>query len=175
MSDQAPVSAHVDLQVARGSDDVPPLASFRRWVSAATRGRLDEAEVSVRVVGAVEGRRLNQAYRGKDRPTNVLAFPAELPADIGLSMLGDLVICAEVVTAEAAEQGKAVEAHWAHLVVHGTLHLMGFDHQTEAEASAMERAEIQILDALGYPDPYNFDADSGDRQGSVYETGSDDV
>ncbi len=179
MSDPSPTGglpaadAQVDLQVANDTRDVPVPGAFRRWVAAAVAGRRAAAEVSVRVVGAAEGRRLNRDYRGKDRPTNVLAFPAELPAELGLPMLGDLVICSEVVAREAAQQGKPSEAHWAHLVVHGTLHLLGFDHETEAQAADMERAEIQILDALGYPDPYAFEADNGKRRDSVQRTDSD--
>jgi probable rRNA maturation factor len=170
-----PAAAVVDLQLASGTGEVPAPARFREWVAAAATGRRDAVEVSVRIVGAAEGRRLNRDYRGKDRPTNVLAFPAELSPELGLPLIGDLVICAEVVGREAAEQAKPVDAHWAHLVVHGTLHLLGFDHRTEAEAAVMEREEIQILDALGYPDPYEYEAGHRNRREPVDETGSDDV
>jgi probable rRNA maturation factor len=165
----------VDLQVANGTGDVPSPGAFRRWIVAALAGRRVAAEVGIRVVGVAEGRRLNRDYRGKDRPTNVLAFPTDLPGELGLPMLGDLVICSEVVAREAAEQGKPAEAHWAHLVVHGALHLLGYDHQTEAQAAEMERTEIQILDALGYPDPYAPEAGNGKRMDSVEGAGSDDV
>jgi probable rRNA maturation factor len=164
----------VDLQVAKGIDGVPRVAQLRTWVAAAAAGRVPTAEVSIRVVGAAEGRRLNRDFRGKDAPTNVLAFPAELAPELGLPMLGDLVICAEVLAREATLQGKPAEAHWAHLVVHGTLHLLGFDHQTEDEASRMESEEIQILERLGYPDPYMPTAEHGERRDPVGRTGSDD-
>jgi len=164
----------VELQVARGVGDVPRAGLLRRWVGAATAGRVAAAEVGIRVVGADEGRRLNREYRGQDRPTNVLAFPAELPPELGLPMLGDLVICAEVVVREAVEQGKSPEAHWAHLVVHGTLHLLGLDHRTETEAARMEAVEIQILQGLGYPDPYTPVNEHGETGHPVGETGSDD-
>lgn len=167
-------SVGVDLQVAAGLAGVPSRARFRRWVAAAAAGRTAAAEVSIRVVGAAEGRRLNLDYRGRDRPTNVLAFPADLPPELGLAALGDLVLCADVVEREAAEQGKPVESHWAHLVIHGTLHLLGFDHQTEADAARMEGAEIQILRGLGYPDPYDPVSERRNRRDPVGRTGSDD-
>ena len=170
-----PAAAVVDLQRASGTGEVPAPARFRQWVAAAATGRRDAVEVSIRIVGPAEGRRLNRDYRGKDRPTNVLAFPADLSPELGLSLIGDLVICAEVVGREAAEQGKPAEAHWAHLVVHGTLHLLGYDHQTAAEATEMERAEIQILDGLGYPDPYAYRPGHRNRGEPADETGSDDV
>ena len=170
-----PAAAVVDLQRARGTGEIPAPARFRHWVAAAATGRRDAVEVSVRIVGAAEGRRLNRDYRDRDRPTNVLAFPAELSPELDLPLIGDLVICAEVVGQEAAEQGKSAEAHWAHLVVHGTLHLLGYDHQTEAEAAVMERAEIQILDGLGYPDPHAYRPGHRTRRAPVDETASDDV
>lgn len=178
MSDDGPTgptAARVDLQLARDTADVPAPGRFRRWVTAAAAGRREAVEVSIRVVGQAEGRRLNRDYRGKDRATNVLAFPAELPPGLDLPVLGDLVICSAVVTREAAEQGKEPEAHWAHLVVHGTLHLLGLDHQTTAEAEVMEGAEIQILQALGYPDPYADRASHEDSRSPVEPTGSDHV
>jgi probable rRNA maturation factor len=108
----------------------------------------------VRIVSQRESRRLNQRFRGRPTATNVLAFPADLPAGPDLPLLGDLVVCRAVVEREAGEQGKPVEAHWAHMVVHGTLHLLGYDHQTGQEAARMETREVQILATLGYPDPY---------------------
>jgi probable rRNA maturation factor len=108
------------------------------------------------VVGAAESRRLNARYRGKDKPTNVLSFPpAPLPAG-DLRPLGDLVICAQVVRSEARQQRKPLEAHWAHLVVHGALHLIGYDHEREAEAKRMERREVAVLRRLGYANPYGI-------------------
>jgi probable rRNA maturation factor len=111
-------------------------------------------EVSVRVVGAARSRSLNARYRGKDRPTNVLSFPGAGGMPDGRCFLGELVICAPVVAREARAQGKSAEAHWAHLTVHGVLHLLGFDHERPAEAAKMEAREVQILDRLGFSNPY---------------------
>ena len=109
----------------------------------------------MRLVGREESRQLNGQYRGIDKPTNVLSFPADLPGDIGIPLLGDLVICAPLVESEALEQGKAVLDHWAHLTVHGILHLLGYDHQDDSGAREMESLEIRLLQELGVPDPYN--------------------
>lgn len=147
------MTLQLDLQlVARA--EVPAAEDFRRWAQAALGERANGTEMTLRIVDEAEGRELNRSYRGKDYATNVLSFPAELPEDLGLQLLGDLVLCAPVVTREAGEQGKAPEAHWAHLTVHGCLHLLGFDHQTDNEAEAMEALETEILRRLGYPDPY---------------------
>jgi probable rRNA maturation factor len=132
----------------------PGEAEFHRWAAAALKGRREPAELSIRIVDEAESAGLNSQYRGKPGPTNVLSFPAQLPAGVPVPLLGDLVICAPVVVQEAREQGKPAEAHWAHLVVHGCLHLQGFDHETEAEAAEMESLERALLAGLGYPDPY---------------------
>ena len=113
-----------------------------------------EYELTIRVVDEEESQSLNSQYRGKDNPTNVLSFPFEAPAEIELDLLGDLVICAPVVGKEATEQSKEEIAHWAHMVIHGTLHLQGYDHIEDEEAEAMEALEVKILSALGFPDPY---------------------
>ena len=144
----------LDLQIAWRRERVPGSDKLRDWVGAALQGRRESAEVAVRVVGTEEARELNRGYRGQDKPTNVLAFPADLPGGLGVDLLGDLVLCGPLVEKQAIEQEKDLEAHWAHLVVHGTLHLVGFDHQTEAEAREMETQEVEILSNLGYPDPY---------------------
>ncbi|KRE88863.1 rRNA maturation RNase YbeY [Frateuria sp. Soil773] len=135
---------------------LPSAASFRRWAGAALKGarRRKPAELAIRIVGLDEGRTLNRDYRGKDYATNVLSFPAELPPGIALPLIGDLAICAPVVAREAAEQGKRERDHWAHLTVHGVLHLLGYDHVEEAEAEAMEALETRILAGLGIADPY---------------------
>jgi probable rRNA maturation factor len=138
---------------------LPGPASFRRWAEAALAGRRKEAEVAVRVVDRAEGAALNQRYRGKAGPTNVLSFPFEAPHGVDLPWLGDLVLCAPLVAEEALAQGKLPAAHWAHLVVHGILHLLGYDHQTEGEAAEMERIEVEVLRGLGFDDPYG-DMDS---------------
>ena len=144
----------VDLQIADPGLSVPSPARISSWVEAAVADSIESCEICVRIVGQREGRRLNERFRGRSTATNVLAFAADLPAGPDLPLMGDLVICRPVVEREAAEQGKMVEAHWAHMVVHGTLHLLGYDHGTEQEAERMEAREVQILAALGYPDPY---------------------
>lgn len=135
---------------------LPAAVSFRRWVGAALVGAKHRklAEVSIRLVDADEGRALNKHYRGKDYATNVLSFTAELPPGIDLPLLGDLAICAPVVAREAAEQGKRQRDHWAHLTVHGVLHLLGHDHVVDADAERMEALERRILADLGIADPY---------------------
>ncbi|EIL92921.1 rRNA maturation RNase YbeY [Rhodanobacter spathiphylli] len=150
----APVILAVGYAVPRAG--LPASASFRRWVEAALRGarRRKSVELAIRIVDADEGRALNRDYRGKDYATNVLSFPAELPPGMNLPLIGDLAICAPVVMREAAEQGKASRDHWAHLTVHGVLHLLGYDHLVDAEAEAMEALETRILAGLGIADPY---------------------
>ena len=135
---------------------VPASASFRRWAEAALRGarRRKATELSIRIVDIAEGRALNRDYRGKDYATNVLSFPAELPPGVSLPLIGDLAICAPVVAREAAEQGKDPRDHWAHMTVHGVLHLLGYDHIQDSEAEAMEALETRILAGLGIADPY---------------------
>ena len=135
---------------------VPASASFRRWIEAALKGakRRKATEVSVRIVDTEEGQALNLQYRGRDYATNVLSFPVELPPGVDIPLIGDLVICAPVVAREAAEQGKKPADHWAHLTIHGTLHLLGYDHIDEAEAEAMEALETKVLAGLGIADPY---------------------
>ncbi|MEZ5615907.1 MAG: rRNA maturation RNase YbeY [Rhodocyclaceae bacterium] len=143
------LKADLRLAVQHAVRDValPPRSAVRRWVRATHPGA---AELTVRFVDAEEGRALNAQYRGKDRATNVLSFPyAREPA-----LVGDLVLCLPVVLREAQEQGKPVAAHFAHLVVHGMLHLLGYDHETGPDARAMEDREREILAGLGYPDPY---------------------
>ncbi|WP_448098429.1 rRNA maturation RNase YbeY [Luteibacter yeojuensis] len=149
-------SPEVAVGYATSRRGVPAPASFRRWVEAALKGarRRKATEVSIRIVDADEGRALNLQYRGRDYATNVLSFPADLPPGLKLPLIGDLVICAPVVAREAAEQGKKPADHWAHLTIHGTLHLLGYDHTEEAEAEAMESLETRVLAGLGIADPY---------------------
>jgi probable rRNA maturation factor len=141
----------------QGRDWAPAAAEIRTWASAALGRRASGAELAVRVVKAAESRRLNARYRGRDRPTNVLSFPvARLPPAAGTARrpLGDLVICASVVRAEARAQRKRIKAHWAHLVVHGALHLLGYDHEQHDEARRMERREVAVLKRFGINNPY---------------------
>jgi len=148
------VSLQLDIQCA-SAGPVPDEEDISRWVDAALAGcGREETEISLRLVDVEEMTALNQAYRGKAGPTNVLSFTAELPAGLALPLLGDIVICAPVVREEARRQGKPLAAHWAHMVVHGTLHLLGYDHLTEDEALAMEARETAILAALDFPCPY---------------------
>lgn len=155
---QGPVHLEVAVGYALPRKGVPAAVSFRKWVAAALDGRIREADLAIRLVGAREGRALNRHYRGKDYATNVLSFPAELPEGlpkgVKLPLLGDLVLCAPVVAREAKEQGKPLAAHYAHLTVHGCLHLLGWDHEQSREAEAMEQLEREILAGLGLPDPY---------------------
>ena len=144
----------VDIEDVSDTADVPAAEQFQRWAEAAFAGRRDAAELSIRVVGESEGAELNARYRGKDYATNVLSFPAELPPGVPLPAVGDLVICAPVVAREADAQGKPVLAHWAHLTVHGCLHLIGYDHEDDSQAAVMEPLETAILAGLGFPDPY---------------------
>jgi len=145
----------VDIQTA-SSEPVPDEDDIRAWIEAALAGRTsrEQVEVSVRLVDTDEMSTLNRKYRGKSGPTNVLSFPASLPAELDLPHLGDIVICAPVVRSEAAEQGKDPAAHWAHMTVHGTLHLLGYDHCEEEEAVSMEATETAILNQLHYANPY---------------------
>lgn len=144
----------LDLQIACDDTALPTQAQLHEWADAALEGRREETELSVRIVDEAEGRELNRRYRGRDYATNVLSFPVEMPAGIQVPLLGDLVLCAPVVAREAAEQGKPVQAHWAHLTVHGVLHLLGHDHIEDEDAREMEALERAILARLGYPDPY---------------------
>jgi probable rRNA maturation factor len=149
-----PVQLELAVSYALPRKGLPASSSFRRWVEAALQTRVRRADLALRLVGEREGRALNRHYRGKDYATNVLSFPAELPEGVKLPVLGDIVICAPVVAREAREQGKELAAHYAHLTVHGVLHLLGWDHENPREADAMEALERQILDSLGFDDPY---------------------
>ena len=150
------LALHLSRSAGLPRKGIPLQASFARWVEATLRAanRRRDSELSIRIVDAREGRRLNRDYRQRDYATNVLSFPAELPAGLKLPLIGDLVICAPVVLREAVEQGKHLRDHYAHLSVHGTLHLLGFDHEHEPEAKAMEALERGILAQFGMADPY---------------------
>jgi len=155
---KGPVRLDVAVGYAVPRAGIPAAVSFRKWVAAALEGRIREADLAIRIVGSKEGRALNKHYRGKDYATNVLSFPAELPEGlpkgVKLPLLGDLVLCAPVIARETKEQGKPLAAHYAHLTVHGALHLLGWDHEDAREAECMEQLEREILAGLGLPDPY---------------------
>lgn len=148
------MSIILDLQLASTASNLPSEAQIQLWLNAAVSPFQPVAEVTVRIVDETESQQLNFDYREKDKPTNVLSFPFQCPPGIELPLLGDLVICAGVVAQEAKEQNKTLDAHWAHMVVHGSLHLLGFDHINDDDALEMEAEEIQILAELGFADPY---------------------
>ena len=148
------LQVHVGYGLPRAG--LPSSASFRRWAEAALQGarRKRRTDLAIRIVDHAEGLTLNHDYRGRDYATNVLSFPAEPPPGVSYALIGDLAICAPVVQREAAEQGKSAREHWAHLTIHGVLHLLGYDHIKDGEAEAMEMLEIRILARLGIANPY---------------------
>ncbi|HDR1021118.1 TPA: rRNA maturation RNase YbeY [Pasteurella multocida] len=145
----------IDLQIAtENTENLPTEAQIQEWSNRAVQPELSDVEMTVRIVDEAESHDLNFTYRGKDKPTNVLSFPFECPDEVELGLLGDLVICRQVVEKEAEEQGKPLMAHWAHMVVHGSLHLLGYDHIEDDEAEEMESLETEIMQSLGFDDPY---------------------
>lgn len=145
----------LDLQIASDAGNLPSEAQFRTWCELALRQRSADSELTIRLVDEAEGRELNHTYRQRDYATNVLSFPADVPVGLlDIPLLGDLVICAPVVEREALEQNKPAHAHWAHMVIHGCLHLLGYDHIEDEEAEEMEALERELLAELGLPDPY---------------------
>lgn len=160
--------SHISVQRRVPPTGLPAASSLRAWANRAL-GHI-AGELTIRIVDEAESQELNRRYRGKDRPTNVLSFPYDGEL-LDVPVLGDLVICAPVVQREAAEQHKDLRAHWAHMVVHGCLHLLGYDHEQDGEAEAMEARERELLAELGFPDPYHADAESGVPS----ETGADEA
>ena len=154
----------LDVQLAESIEHLNTLPTEEQltlWASTALLGRteFEEPELTIRLTDEEESQALNSEYRGKDKPTNVLSFPFEIPPGIPLELLGDLIICVGVVEQEAQEQAKTIEAHWAHMVIHGCLHLLGYDHIKDDEAEEMEALERDLLASLGYPDPYAADTE----------------
>jgi len=147
-------ACRVAVQYATRAMHLPTPADFRRWAQSILQERRDSLELTIRVVDEAESTALNAQYRGKQGPTNVLSFGFDAPPGVDVPLLGDLVICAPVVVREALEQGKPSQAHWAHMTIHGVLHLLGYDHQTPEQAQIMEALEIAALADLGYADPY---------------------
>jgi len=149
------MSLDLDLQMISASPRVPAARAFERWAEAALEGCQASTELTIRIVDEAESADLNLRFRGKQGPTNVLSFPFETPPGMPpTDLIGDLAICAPVVERESREQGKGLEAHWAHMVVHGVLHLLGYDHLDDVQAMEMETLETRILCGLGYPYPY---------------------
>lgn len=144
----------LDLQIAVNNKALPTADDFQQWVEAVLTPYNKPFELTIRLVTNEESQQLNAQYRGKDKPTNVLSFPFELPEGIELDLLGDLIICVPVVEHEAQTQNKTINAHWAHMVIHGCLHLLGYDHIDDDEADEMEAIETKIITALGFPAPY---------------------
>ena len=149
------MSIYLDLQIAtENTEGMPTEADFQQCLEAAILLFQPNAEVTIRLVDEAESHTLNHTYRGKDKPTNVLSFPFESPPGVELDLLGDMIICRQVVEKEAIEQDKPLLAHWAHMVVHGSLHLLGYDHIEDDEAEEMESLETEIMQKMGFADPY---------------------
>ncbi|MEZ8824861.1 rRNA maturation RNase YbeY [Vibrio amylolyticus] len=149
------MAIELDLQLAvENETGLPSEPDIHLWLSKAVTNFQANAEVTVRIVDIEESHQLNLQYRGKDKPTNVLSFPFEAPPGVELDLLGDLIICRQVVEQEAKEQEKPLMAHWAHMVVHGSLHLLGYDHIQDDEAEEMESLETEFLMSMGFQDPY---------------------
>lgn len=154
----------LEFQLATALGDTPSEGQFQHWVMATLKALSYQPpeqltpELTVRLVDPAESEQLNHDYRQQQKPTNVLSFPFESIPGVPLALLGDIIICAPVVRQEAQDQGKQEMAHWAHLTIHGLLHLLGYDHIEDQEAAAMEALEIEILKQLGYPNPYQAEA-----------------
>ena len=149
------MSIELDLQLAvENEQGLPTEQDIQLWLDKTIPQFQENAELTVRIVDTQESHQLNHKYRGKDKPTNVLSFPFEAPPGIELDLLGDLIICRQVVEKEAEEQSKPLLAHWAHMVVHGSLHLLGYDHIEDDEAEEMESLETEIMQSMGFEDPY---------------------
>jgi probable rRNA maturation factor len=148
--------AHIiDVQMAVDDSDIPNEDKFVLWANAALGDITGDSEITIRIVNEAEATLLNESWRHKSGPTNVLSFPAEQVDMVKPALLGDIVICAPVVVREARQQGKLADAHWAHMVIHGTLHLLGYDHIEKQDAESMESLEIEILNTLNLGNPYN--------------------
>lgn len=149
----------LDLQIACNEENLPNQAQFETWLAAVLTTVKPDAEITIRLVEPCESQALNSQYRDKDKPTNVLSFEFDAPPMVELDLLGDLVVCKDIIEQEAIEQQKPLDHHWAHMVVHGTLHLLGYDHLVPDQAQVMESLEKQILATLGIDDPYRDDLD----------------
>lgn len=147
------IQANADKEVF-----IPSAMQMRQWAKAALRHKVRRGELTIRLVEKPEIKALNKTYRHKNKPTNVLSFKADLPPEISekVPLLGDIVICSAIVNEEAKKQNKSYKAHWAHIIIHGALHILGYDHETETEALQMETKEIKLLKSLGFSNPYEL-------------------
>lgn len=152
------MSLCMDIQNVSGFDNLPENELIVKWAEQALDEQHKDAEITLRVVDINEGLALNKEWRGRDSATNVLSFPVGEPVEHAPNLLGDIVVCAPIVEQEAKEQGKTIDAHWAHLVIHGILHLQGYDHESDEEANVMESKEIKILKEIGYTNPYETES-----------------
>ncbi len=149
------MSIELDLQIACENElGLPSKSQLLEWLNAVIPQFQPQAELTIRIVDEKESHQLNYQYRGKDKPTNVLSFPFEAPPGIEIDLLGDLIICRQVVEQESKQQNKPLFAHWAHMVVHGSLHLLGYDHIEDDEAEEMESIETELVQSMGFEDPY---------------------
>jgi len=146
------MTIHLDVQVASKDTTIPEITEFKYWTDHIPCE--NETNACLRIVDELEARSLNKQFRSIDKATNVLSFPAEIPPEVGMNYLGDIVICAQVVNREAQDQSKIPNHHWAHLLVHGLLHLQGYDHEDDQTAAQMETLEIEILKKFNIPNPY---------------------
>ncbi|WP_348666161.1 rRNA maturation RNase YbeY [Arsenophonus symbiont of Ornithomya chloropus] len=150
-------SVILDLQIAcNDNTGLPSKHLFQNWLEAFLPNFQYKSEITIRIVDILESQNLNLKYRGKNKATNVLSFPFESPKNISLPLLGDLIICRQIIEKETLEQKKTINAHWLHIVIHGCLHLLKFDHINNLEAKKMENIEINIMKMLGYPNPYKI-------------------
>ena len=147
----------IEIQTVHQASNLPDEQQIQGWVEAALQNHPSDTEIVVRIVDEQESAELNQQYRHKSGPTNILSFPVELPDGIELDLLGDLVICAPVLEKEALAQQKVLADHWAHIIIHGVLHLLGYDHIEDDDAEFMESKEIAILNTLTIANPYEQD------------------
>lgn len=149
---------HILVQRVASNIKFPSSIKLKKWAKEVLEKKIAAAELTLRIVNKDEMTTLNATYRHKNKPTNVLSFPFEMPADVEMDtpILGDIVICAEVIKEEANQQNKSIDAHWAHMIVHGILHLLGYDHENDADAEIMETEEITILKGLGFDNPYHI-------------------
>ncbi len=153
----------LDLQLATSTSDHPKQQQLQHWIDGVLKQQQGDTEIVIRIVDTDESRQLNHRYRQQDKATNVLSFPFEAPPGISIDLLGDLVICAPKMATEAEQQNKTTEAHWAHIVIHGVLHLLGFDHIENEDAQRMETEEIKILQSLGFVNPYMEAVEEGHK------------